>query len=776
MSRPIFPSMQPRPRSLLGTLLCLAGLLAYGAASAAPPPTPDEAELEVDHNQRRTYSAAQRPLQRSPAEVLPQTDYSAVSPRPARDTGAQAQSEQCRAAITAANASQLLPLLRAADPVGCLYGLFGLRGSAASATFSATKMLRAAQGLRSDALNYPGNNSLGSLQLLLYLRAGYYLNYVDPVAVPDFGSALAAEVGAATDAMLAAAAFDAVDESNGLVNYEWLIMMDSANDMPRMVAMMLRRLQRYDHASYAINGDMERAVFVVFDQLFRNAGVNEFVAAVRARPALVDALYNFILDHEALVGETARRYLLRAAAGELARFADAAYATQPREQARLHLRALLQRYPRVGVGGPLWVQMADYLDYYDASHCAWYGTCGWREQTIALLLPQIHDCSPSLRLRAMALSPTEVQYVCTQMAGLGSYFHQRLQTGGQPLPGDLNSRLEMVIFDSHADYTGYADALYGIDTNNGGIYIEGDPAQPGNQARFFAYEVGSSGSASWEIWNLHHEYIHYLDGRYNLPGGFCDAPLGGLCGSGPAGSAVWYIEGMAEVLAYGFRSLNYARAVDAARTRRFQLSQLFDTVYSNDFSRTYQWGYLASRYLLEWQPQRMQALLQLFRQNRMPDYLPWVQGIGSSRDAEFQRWLDCFIARNGAADDCDPARVFVDGFEPEPPLPECDYSDSRQLGSGCRRSALASGTGLDFYFNVPAGVQRLVIETRDGSGNADLYLRRGTWASVAEHDASSTQAGNVERIEIGHPQAGQWFAYLRAATPYAGAEIRVRYE
>lgn len=769
------PSPLPQRRLLPRTALS-ALLLLMCAAHAAAPPLPTDTELQVDHNQRRSYSPAQRPLQRSPAEVLPQSDYSAPRRKALPSPEVQQKSAQCRAAIRSASADQLLPLLRAADPEDCLYGLFALSGSTASATFSAPKMLRAAEGLRSDALNYPGDNRLGTLQLLLYLRAGYYLNYLDPMAVPDFGAALGAEIGAATDAMLAAPAFDAIDESNGLVNYEWLILMDSSDDMPRLLSMMLRRLQRYDHETHAVNGDMERAVFVVFDQLFRNAGDSALEAAVRARPELIDALHAFILGHEALLDDTARRYLLRAAAGELARFADAAYAPQPREQARLHLRALLQRYPRVGAGGPLWVQMADYLDYYDPEHCAWYGLCGWREQASAELLPLSHDCSPSLRLRAMALSTQEVQYVCTQMAGLEAYFHQRLQTGGQPLPGDLNERLEMVVFNSNADYTGYADALFGIDTNNGGIYIEGDPAAAGNQARFFAYEVGSSGSAGWEIWNLHHEYIHYLDGRYNLPGGFCDAPLGGLCGEGPAGSAVWYIEGMAEVLAYGFRQLGYSRAVEAARTRRFDLSELFETVYGNDYARTYQWGYLASRYLLEWQPQRMQGLLQLFRENRMPDYSAWVQTVGNGSDADFQRWLDCFIARNGEATDCNPARVFADGFEPEPELPECDFSDARQIEGGCRRTGLASSSGRDFYFNVPAGLKRLVIESRGGSGNADLYLRRGTWAYLDQHDASSVQPGNDERIEIQQPQSGQWFANLRAAAPYAETEIRVRYE
>lgn len=733
-------------------------------------------EFVVEHHDRRLHTPAERPLARSPAEVLPQSDYSAAALWQRARTADTVDSVQCRAEITAASADSLLPLLRAADPVGCLYGLFSLRGSAASATFSAAKMLRATQGLHSDAQNYPGNNSLGSLQLILYLRAGYYLNYVEPASVPGFGPTQAQAVAAATDAMLAQAAFDAVDESNGLVNYEWLILMDSADDMPRLVALMLRRLQRFDASTYAVNGDMERAVFVVFDQLFRNAGVPAFVSAARVRPQLIDALYGFILDNEALLGENARRYLLRAAAGELARFADAEYATQPREQARLHLRTLLQRYPRVGLGGPLWVQMADYLDYYDPGHCAWYGICGWREKTLGELLPLNHDCSPSLRLRAMELTTSEVSYVCSQMAGLETYFHQRLQTGGQPLPGDLNARLEMVIFNSNADYTGYADALFGIDTNNGGIYIEGNPAQPGNQARFFAYEVGSSGTASWQIWNLHHEYIHYLDGRYNLAGGFCDAPLGGLCGPGPAGSAVWYIEGMAEVLAYGFRQLNYARAVTEARTRRFMLDQMFDTVYGSDFARTYQWGYLASRYMLEWQPSKMQSLLQLFRQNRMADYQAWVQAIGSDGNADFGRWLDCFIARNGAAEDCNPARLFSSGFEPEPPLPECEFSDPRELGPDCRRTGLSHASGLNFYFNVPTGLQRLIIESSGGSGNAELYLRRGTWAYADQYDARSIGPGNDERIDFATPQSGQWFAYLRAEEPFTDVEIRVRYE
>src|SRR5690625_7201199 len=94
----------------------------------------------------------------------------------------------------------------------------------------------------------------------------------------------------------------------------------------------------------------------------------------------------------------------------------------------------------------------------------------------------------------------------------------------------------MLTFHSSSDYETYAGTLFGIDTNNGGMYLEGDPSVPGNQARFIAYE------AEWlrpefDVWNLTHEYIHYLDGRYIWYGMFQDYPLDA------PNSGVWCVEG-----------------------------------------------------------------------------------------------------------------------------------------------------------------------------------------------------------------------------------------
>ncbi|NJL28709.1 MAG: hypothetical protein HC897_12870 [Thermoanaerobaculia bacterium] len=74
--------------------------------------------------------------------------------------------------------------------------------------------------------------------------------------------------------------------------------------------------------------------------------------------------------------------------------------------------------------------------------------------------------------------------MCSIVGGEEGYFHAVSQTGGTPVPDDFNVRLEMVIFHSSDDYETYSGEIFGNYTNNGGVYLEGNPADPANQARF----------------------------------------------------------------------------------------------------------------------------------------------------------------------------------------------------------------------------------------------------------------------------------------------------
>uniref|UniRef100_UPI0038F7C44D collagenase n=1 Tax=Streptomyces turgidiscabies TaxID=85558 RepID=UPI0038F7C44D len=70
------------------------------------------------------------------------------------------------------------------------------------------------------------------------------------------------------------------------------------------------------------------------------------------------------------------------------------------------------------------------------------------------------------------------------------------------------------------------------------MYLEGDPSVVGNQANFIAYEA-SYANAEHYVWNLEHEYVHYLDGRFDLYGNF----------NSPTEDIVWWSEGVAEYIA-----------------------------------------------------------------------------------------------------------------------------------------------------------------------------------------------------------------------------------
>ncbi|MFP3344697.1 collagenase, partial [Halomonas sp. SIMBA_159] len=86
--------------------------------------------------------------------------------------------------------------------------------------------------------------------------------------------------------------------------------------------------------------------------------------------------------------------------------------------------------------------------------------------------------------------------------------------------GDYNDSVEVIVFNTNADYVSYSNFLFGNTTNNGGQYLEGNPANPDNQARFVAYR--NEYAEGYSILNLEHEYVHYLDGRFNLYGDFND--------------------------------------------------------------------------------------------------------------------------------------------------------------------------------------------------------------------------------------------------------------
>lgn len=252
------------------------------------------------------------------------------------------------------------------------------------------------------------------------------------------------------------------------------------------------------------------------------------------------------------------------------------------------------------------------------------------------VLPFEHTCSPTLRLRAQELTMSQAEGICRELGAEEQQFHRQMETGGQPVADDLNEALELVIFDSSADWKRYGSALFGgVSTDNGGIYLEGDPARPGNQARFFAYEAEWKRPA-FQVWNLRHEYVHYLDGRFNQYGSFGHYPLN---------RTTWWSEGLAEFIAHG---QCFARGLDnvSARpaTERPSLAEILHLDYDKGGEMVYSWSYTVHRFLNEtgrgtsWLAMA-QALRGPDREQAMSAFEAELDQLIASDSEAYQRWL-----------------------------------------------------------------------------------------------------------------------------------------
>ncbi|KGK68052.1 collagenase, partial [Vibrio vulnificus] len=119
-------------------------------------------------------------------------------------------------------------------------------------------------------------------------------------------------------------------------------------------------------------------------------------------------------------------------------------------------------------------------------------------------------------------------------------FHTVAKTNQQPVPDDNSDKVDVIVFKTKDDYSTYSSFLFGNTTNNGGQFLERDPSQANNVPRFVAYQNGWDDDFS--ILNLEHEYVHYLDGRFNQYGDFHTTMR--------EGHIVWWLEGFAEYMYY----------------------------------------------------------------------------------------------------------------------------------------------------------------------------------------------------------------------------------
>ncbi|MFD7427794.1 M9 family metallopeptidase [Streptomyces sp. NPDC059818] len=686
----------------------------------------------------------------TPSHPAPSMKAKARSAAKSAGTGAAAA---CSVAdFTSRTGSALVQQVKSST-TDCVNTLFGVKGNDGYLAFREAQMVSVANAMRDASAAYPGNSSTGMPQLVLFLRAGYYVQYYDPGTVGSYGAPLRTAIQGGLDGFFASSHSRDVTDANGETLAEAVTLIDSAEQNARYLYVVKRLLADYN-SSYNSSWYMLNAVNNVYTVTFRGHQVPEFVSAVVADPSLLDSLAGFARDHLSLLG-TDQSYLTSNAGRELARFLQEAPLLP---KVRPLVTDLLGRSSLTGPTAPLWVGLAEMTDYYDAANCSAYNTCDLSARLKSAVLPVNYTCSTSIRILAQQMSSTDLATACTSLRNQDAYFHDVVRDNG-PVANDRNSTIEVVVFDSSTDYQTYAGAIYGIDTNNGGMYLEGDPAAAGNQPRFIAYE------AEWvrpefQIWNLNHEYTHYLDGRFDMAGDF-DA--------GITTPTIWWIEGFAEYVSYSYRDVVYDDAVTQAAAHTYTLRSLFDTTYDNaDQTRIYNWGYLAVRYMLQSHRADVDKLLGLYRSGDWNGARTLLTStIGSRYDADWNTWLT-----SCAAGSCGTTTN-----PPTEPGNECATADSRELGQNCARSGqqATKGNYSYLYVYVPAGTARLKITTSGGTGDADLYYNANGWATTGAYTSRATGSGNAHTLTVDHPAEGAHYVSLYAVQDFGGVKVSAQY-
>ncbi|MET0406718.1 MAG: PPC domain-containing protein [Cystobacter sp.] len=95
------------------------------------------------------------------------------------------------------------------------------------------------------------------------------------------------------------------------------------------------------------------------------------------------------------------------------------------------------------------------------------------------------------------------------------------------------------------------------------------------------------------------------------------------------------------------------------------------------------------------------------------------------------------------------------------------------LVNGQPVTGLSGSVGASSYFTleVPAGQNLLKVTLTGGTGDADLYLRRGALPTTSDYNCRSIASGTAETCSVTSPQAGTWYILARAYSAFSGATL-----
>ncbi len=284
---------------------------------------------------------------------------------------------------------------------------------------------------------------------------------------------------------------------------------------------------------------------------------------------------------------------------------------------------------------PPWVSAASWLNYYD--DCARFNVC--KAQIEAMLFPHTYTYDNGAIEVHTGLDQATVDQLYYASKQVKTQFLRVLGTS-TPLAGDTNTTLHIHLYASRADYEVFQPLLTGYGTKNGGIYIE-------DGATFYTYQRRVPQDSSLTLEELfRHEYTHYLNGRWAVPGTFGDTRWysNDLTTAMDEGTAEFFDGGTRDDGIKVRKSLVQGVIDDTAGGGpRMSVDQLLHATYDGDGFRFYDYAGTFFEFLWTEHPTLLREMYGYERADDPAGFDAWRTRTGA--DAALQREYDAFLDR-----------------------------------------------------------------------------------------------------------------------------------
>ncbi|MFV0127261.1 collagenase [Streptomyces sp. HMX112] len=434
--------------------------------------------------------------------------------------------------------------------------------------------------------------------------------------------------------------------------------------------------------------------------------------ALAARNTAYREAFRKFAGHTHLKG-TPNEWTVRDALAEYGRFGQI---TALRPTLVPDLGALLGPVVRdFGYGSAPWAKLASWLNVYGA--CAPYAVC--KADVERRIFPAAYRYDKGAIGVRTGLDRATVDQLYYASKQVKAQFHRVLGTE-EPLAGDTNTVLTVVLYASRADYENYHPLLTGMATDNGGIYIE-------RGATFYTYQRRVPQDSSLTLEELfRHEYTHYLNGRFAVPGYFGEGPWyeADRTTAMDEGTAEFFDGATRDDGIAVRRSLVRGVIADTAGGRpRMNVDRILHATYDGDGFRFYAYAGTLFEYLWTERPALLREMYRHLRADDPAAFDAWRGRL--SRDGDLQRAYDAFLDAQIAKVD----ELFV---------PDTTYTPTDRLRDATAeavQASFAAATSADprCADTGDTGVRRFVC-----SGRITARLTDATSADAVFKDMSGT--------------------------------------